>query len=150
MMIFRKKEKLSEIEEQYLTKVILFYDKYKDLIIEYSNTAGKRNIIKKIYGILGYNDFPRLYSENNSNIEDGISVYRGISANSTDELKQYTYEYINGDVFYGGRASLYGTGIYTVTGDNSNVASDYASDGRTNDIGLVIESKMDSSSNIIR
>ena len=101
----------------------------------------KRKIIKKIYKILHYDDLPQLYSMTELESKEGITIYRGISANNNDKLKKYINEFINGEAFYGGRASIYGTGIYTVAGENLSVASKYASDGGINNCGIVIESK---------
>ena len=93
---------------------------------------------------------PQLYSTSELDNKDGITVYRGISASDNDVLKKYVNEFINGDVFYGGRASIYGTGIYTVVGENLGVASKYANDGGINNCGIVIESKLQKDSKIIK
>lgn len=150
MFNFKKKEQLSEQQKDIIKQVSLFYEIYNDVFIKFSNSNEKREIIKKIYGILHYGNLPKLYSTLESKVQDGISIYRGISADSIDKLKGYVNEFINGDVFYGGRASIYGTGIYTVMGENLSVASKYASDGGINSCGIVIESKLQKDSKIIK
>lgn len=150
MFNFKKKEQLTEQEKNTIKKISLFYEIYNDMFIKISNLKEKREIIKNIYNILHYDNLPKVYSMLESAVQDGISIYRGISADSNDELKKYVNQFINGDVFYGGRASIYGTGIYTVVGENLSVASKYASDGGTNNCGIVIESKLQKDSKIIK
>lgn len=148
-MFHKSKKQLSEEEKSQIKQVALFYEKYSDMFVNFSNINEKRELVKKIYKILNYDGLPQLYSALGSDVGEGISIFRGISANNEEELKEYANQFINGDVFYGGRASIYGTGIYTVLGNEVDVASKYASDGNTNDCGIVIESKLQKDSKII-
>lgn len=150
MFNFKKKDKLTEQEKNIIKQVSLFFEMYNDIFIKFSCMEEKRKIIKKIYEILHYDDLPQLYSTTKLDLKEGITIYRGISASNNDALKKYVNEFINGDVFYGGRASVYGTGIYTVVGKNLDVASKYASDGGINNCGIVIESKLQKDSKIIK
>ena len=148
MFNFMRKNLISEEEKNNIKKILLFYEMHNDIFVDYSNSEEKRKIIKKIYKILNYDALPSLYSTSNNT--EGIKVYRGISADNIDLLKNYSNDFIKGDIFYGGRASIYGTGIYTIMGNDSNVALDYASDGGTNNCGVVIESTMKSDTKIIK
>lgn len=149
MFKFKKKEIISEEDKKYLKILCIFYDINKDKLSQYSNQKEKRKIIKEIYKTLNFNIPPKLKSNYNSLDENYKKIYRGISADSYDELEKYINEFLNGEAFYGGRASIYGTGIYTVIGDNSDVASKYASDGNTNNCGIVVESAIEDNTNII-
>lgn len=150
MFNFKKQQQLSEKEKNTIKQVSLFYEMHNDILKKFSNSKEKREIIKKIYGILHYDALPQLYSTLQTYTEAGISIYRGISANNKDELKKYVNQFINGDIFYGGRGSIYGTGIYTVVGENLSVASKYASDGETNNCGIVLEIRLQKNSKIIK
>ena len=124
--------------EASLRQELLFYQKHKDIFVSFSNQKEKREIIKKIYKELGYDLLPQINTEIKAGTVEGSVVYRGISASSKEELLCYIYQFMKGEVFYGGRASIYGTGIYTV--EDENVARKYATDGDTNNIGIAIES----------
>lgn len=78
-----------------------------------------------------------------------VKLYRGISAANQELLSKYINSFVNGEIFYGGRASIYGTGIYTVLGNNKNIASDYASDGGTSTCGIIIEAILSDNTKII-
>lgn len=150
MFKFKNKEHLSDKEKNIIKQLVLFYSMYGNIFVDFSNASEKRDIIKKVYEILHYNDIPKLLSTLGSNLENYIIIYRGISASDSEDLKKYVNQFIYGDVFYGGRASLYGTGIYTVICNDSNVAQKYASDGNANNNGIVIESRLDKECKIIQ
>lgn len=150
MFNFKKKEKLSEEEKNIIKRVSIFFEIHNNIFKKISNINEKRETIKNIYRILNYDALPQLYSSTQLDDAGDISIYRGISANNEFELKEFVSEFINGEIFYGGRASIYGTGIYTVVGENLNVASKYASDGGINNCGIVIESKLQKDSKIIK
>lgn len=150
MFNLRKKDVMSENQKNILKKVILFYEKYNNIFCNFSTQSEKRQIIKRIYEILNYDSFPHIQSQLEKLNNDELKVYRGISAPNIELLKSYINDFINGDIFYGGRASIYGTGIYTVIGNDSDVAQDYASDGEINKCGVVIECAIDSNTKIIK
>ena len=150
MLNFKKKERLTEQEKNIIKQISLFYEMNNDIFVKFSNSKEKRKIIKKIYKIFHYDDLPQLYTTSELDSKEGITIYRGISASNNEELKKYVNEFISGEIFYGGRASIYGTGIYTVVGDNLNAASNYASDGGTNNCGIVIETKLQKETKIIK
>ena len=150
MFNFKKKDKISELEKNLLKKISLFYEMHNNTFVEFSNVNEKKLIIKNIYKILNYDKIPTLYSSLKEKDNNCLKVYRGISAKNIDLLKNYINDFINGNIFYGGRASIYGTGIYTIVGNISNIAQDYASDGGTNDCGVVIESTLQPDSKIIK
>lgn len=150
MFKFIKKDKMSEEEKEMLRRLSLFYEMNKNIFVETESVQEKREIIKKIYNLIGYDKFPKLYSDSKDIENNELKVYRGISAKDIELLKQYTNDFIKGEIFYGGRASIYGLGIYTSIGTDSNIAKDYASDGGINECGVVIESKMQSDTKIIK
>lgn len=150
MLDFRRKKQISDEEKNILKKISIFYEMYKNIFVEFSNSNEKRNIIKEIYKLLNYNSLPTLYSSLETHDNNGLKIYRGISAKNIDLLKNYINDFIKGNIFYGGRASIYGTGIYTIVGNNSNIAQNYASDGGINDCGVVIESIMQPDTKIIK
>lgn len=149
MLEFSNKDVMNMVIGESLSKVLLFYRDHKDIFTPFSNQKEKREIIKKIYSILGYDSKPQLNTEMKPAIVNGPLVHRGISASSKEELISYIKEFISGEVFYGGRASIYGTGIYTVVGEDRDVACKYATDGNTNDIGIVITSVLKDDAEII-
>lgn len=150
MFNFRKKEQPTEFENEILKKVSLFYEMYNNIFVNFSNATEKREIIKKIYQILKYDQLPTLYSTLKEQNTDSLKIYRGISANDIESLKTYISDFVEGNVFYGGRASIYGTGIYTIIDNDSDIAQKYASDGGTNNCGIVIESTMQPDTKIIK
>ena len=146
---FKKKEIMSEEEKKLLKIFCIFYENNKNLFVNViSNQKEKREIISKIYNLMFFSGKPTL-SDNQEEFISNQKLYRGISAENNELLCQYINEFINGDPFYGGRASIYGTGIYTVLGNDSNVANKYASDGDINDCGMVIEAILSEDSKII-
>lgn len=149
--IFKKKEELTEIQKNMLRTLCMFYEKNKGLFIDgINNQKEKKIIIKKIYELFNYSDYPILESNQEVFEDSNIKIYRGISADNQISLNNYINDFVYGKPFYGGRASIYGTGIYTVLGEDLSVARDYASDGGTNDCGVVIEAIMDKDSRIIK
>ena len=150
MFNFRKKEQPTELENEILKRISLFYEMYNNIFVNFSTATEKREIIKNIYQILKYDQLPTLYSTLKEQNIDSLKTYRGISANDIESLKTYISDFIEGNVFYGGRASIYGTGIYTIIDNNSDVAQKYASDGGTNNCGIVIESTMQPDTKIIK
>ena len=149
--IFKKKEELTDIQKNMLRTLCMFYEKNKELFIDSTNNQKeKKIIIKKIYELCNYSDCPILESSQEVFEDSNIKIYRGISADNQKSLNNYINDFVYGEPFYGGRASIYGTGIYTVLGENLSVANDYASDGATNDCGVVIEAIMDKNSRIIK
>ena len=140
---------MSEEEKQLLKIFCYFYENNKNLFVNtISYQKEKRKIISKIYNLMGFSEKPTL-SDNQEEFINNQKLYRGISAENNELLCQYINEFINGAPFYGGRASIYGTGIYTVIGNDSNVANKYASDGNTNDCGIIIESILSEDSKVI-
>lgn len=150
MFNFKRKNNLSEFEKELLKKVSLFYEMYNNIFVNFSNATEKRTIIKNIYQLLKYDQLPTLYSTSKEQNTDFLKVYRGISATNIESLKAYVSDFIEGNIFYGGRASIYGTGIYTIIDNNSEIAQKYASDGGTNNCGIVIESTMKPDTKIIK
>lgn len=150
MFNFKRKDNLSEFEKELLKKVSLFYEMYNNIFFNFSNATDKRAIIKNIYQLLKYDQLPALYSTLEEQNMGSLKVYRGIIANDIESLKTYINDFIKGNVFYGGRASIYGTGIYTIIDNNSNITQKYASDGGTNNCGIVIESTMQPDTKIIK
>lgn len=148
MFGFKKKEAMNEDAKKLLKQVMMFYEINKNLFINYSNQKEKKQIISSIFKSLKYDNFPKLYSSNKDNLSNNIIVYRGISAENEDLIKEYIDAFISGEVFLGGRASIYGTGIYTIVG-SSDVAKDYSSDGGHNNCGVIIESRMTNDTKII-
>ena len=146
---FKKKDIMSEEEKQLLKIFCIFYENNKNLFVNIiSNQKEKRKIISIIYNLMGFSEKPTL-SDNQEEFISNQKLYRGISAENNELLCQYINEFINGEPFYGGRASIYGTGIYTVLGNDKNVANKYASDGDTNDCGIIIESILSEDSKVI-
>lgn len=149
MLDFSKKDIKNMFIDTSLKQLLLFYRDHKDIFTPFSTQKEKREIIKKLYNILEYDSKPQLNTEMKPTIVNGTLVHRGISAGSKEELISYIREFISGEVFYGGRASIYGTGIYTAVGEDINVASKYATNGDTNDIGIVITSVLKDETKII-
>lgn len=146
-----KKNILTEEEKNLIRQICLFYESNKELFSKDINSQEeKRNIIKNIYHKLDFLSLPQLSSGDEIYLTNMPKIYRGISALNSDLLNTYLNEFINGEPFYGGRASIYGQGIYTVIGNDSNVANKYASDGGINSCGVVIESTLKSDSKIIK
>ena len=149
MFNFRKKEKMFEEEKNILKELWCFTKWIKIFLFTIHKQVKKRKIIINIFKSLNYDALPNLSSVENHNINENITIYRGISAKNNKLLKKYINDFINGEIFLGGRASIYGTGIYTVIG-NLDLAKDYSSYGGRNDCGVIIESKLSNNTKIIK
>lgn len=140
MLFFKNKEPMSEEEKNILKQVIMYYELNRDIFVNYYSISEKKKIIYDVFASLNYDNVPDLASTSNSQLSD-IKIYRGISAKDEKLLKNYVDDFLNGKVFFGKRASIYGTGIYTVIGDLT-LAQDYSSDGGINNCGVIIESNL--------
>ena len=117
MDLFKKRDTLSEFEKNQLKQILYFYETTKDIINYNYDTMSERNKkIMEIFEALNYNNPPSI--EENTN--DLRTVYRGISAPDEETLNKYIYQFLYGDNFFGGKASIYGTGIYTYTTKNEH------------------------------
>lgn len=144
------KEDMKKIaNEVEIEELVDFYKNHKDIFVPFSSQKERREIIKKIYNIFKFDSQPQLNTKIKFGVVNGPVVHRGISADSKEELISYINMFINGDVFYGGRASIYGTGIYTITGEDYIEARKYATAGLTSDIGIVITSVLTDDAEII-
>lgn len=145
MNLFRKKENLTEFEKQQLKRILFFYEATKDRInYDYDSMTTRNNKIKEIYDVLGYNNPPTI-KEYTDNLK---TIYRGISAPDKDTLNGYINQFIYGENFLGGRASIYGTGIYTYA-NKSEGAESYANDGGLSDSGIVLEMNISNDERIV-
>lgn len=106
-----------------------------------SSQKAKKELIKKLYDII----YQPIIDYNRSN----ISVFRGISATSEEILDEYIKSYENGEMYFGSKASIFGTGMYTCCARDSKTILDYASNGNTNIYGAIIEFEVNSNSKII-
>ena len=143
MFLFRKKNQMP-LESK---RLLDFYNDNKNLFGDFETVSERKKIVKEIYDILKYTGKPGVISKSS---KPGISVYRGISADDVETLKAFSSQFVDGEAFYGKNASIYGTGIYTVVGDNKDVAYKYATEGYTTDNGIVIEGKLDGDARIIK
>jgi hypothetical protein len=103
----------------------------------------KKALIKSVYDQIGYTGLPSGASQSDSS---DIHVYRGISANSEADINKFTNEFVNGEVFFGKNASIYGTGIYMCS--NKDTPIQYAT-SFDNEYGAVIHGSMSSSCRIV-
>lgn len=147
MLFLKHKESMSEKEKDMLKKVMMYYELNRDIFVNYYSISEKKKIIYDVFSSLNYDKVPNLVSANNSELSN-IKIYRGISAKDEELLINYVDDFLNGKIFFGKRASIYGTGIYTTIGD-STLAKDYSSDGGTNSCGVVIESNLKIAAKVI-
>lgn len=145
MNLFKKRDTLSESEKNQLKQILYFYETTKDIINYNYDTMSERNKkIMEIFEALNYNNPPSI--EENTN--DLRTVYRGISAPDEETLNKYIYQFLYGDNFFGGKASIYGTGIYTYTAKNENTES-YATNGGLSSNGIILEIKIPNDENVV-
>lgn len=145
MSLFRKKDNLSELEKQQIKRILYFYETTKDRInYDYDSMSNRNNKIKEIYEVLGYNNPPTIEEYT----DDLKAVYRGISAPDKDTLNVYINQFIYGENFLCGRASIYGTGIYTYANKSESTES-YANDGGLSDNGIVLEMNISNDEKIV-
>lgn len=131
---------MSEVEKSILRHVMMIYELNKDIFNCYSNNKEKRKIISNLFKRLNYDGAPELYSTYKCR-DNGMIIYRVISADNPNLLKEYVNDFLNGDIFFGGKGAIYGTGIYTVIGDKK-IASDYSSNKDTSNCGIILECKI--------
>lgn len=108
-------------------QMVDFYRKYEDRFTEYFSEprepSERKEFIKEIYGLLNYTAPTALPQHHQSD----MTLYRGLSADDTQDIYQYTNDFSTGDVVFGKKAQLHGIGIYMTT--NENVALKYATYG---------------------
>lgn len=97
--------------------------RFKEYFSEYREPNERKAFIKEIYGMLNYTaeTASPQYNPNNT------FLYRGLSANDVQDIGQYTNDFSNGQVVFGKKAQLHGTGIYMTT--NPDIAIKYATYG---------------------
>lgn len=126
-----------------IEKIYSFYIENIDFIDfilkENMSQKEKREAIKKIYEFIFEN---KIENEIKNVSETPLKVYRGITADTKDELEMYVENFFKGDMYFGTRASIYGTGTYTCLGKNMDTAIKYASNGNTSSLGVIIESNL--------
>lgn len=147
---FKKNKVMTEAKKKDLKLLCIFYEKNRQLFINDVNSQKeKRTIIKKIYSLLNYSEIPILDDNQKRFKNPNEKLYRGISADNEELLNKYIEDLVSGTPYYDGRASIYGTGIYTVIGTDSNIAKKYASNGGTSRCGIVIEATLSDNARII-
>jgi len=100
-----------------------------------------KEFICKIFELLEYSKTPlkrNFLCEANKD----ITLYRGITATNEDRLKYYINQFIDGTVYFGIGPFVFGTGIYTCTSKNMEVAIKYATNSYENNDGAIIQCKL--------
>ena len=138
--LFKKRNAMTEEEKNNLKLLCIFFEKNRQLFIgDINSQKEKRDTIRNIYILLNYLGTPIIDDNQKIFEKPNEKLYRGISADNEELLNKYIEDLVSGVPYYGGRASIYGTGIYTIAGADSNIAQNYASNGGTSRCGIVIE-----------
>lgn len=105
-------------------RMIDFYRENQGMFQEYLSEprqpSERKAFIKDIYERLNYTANTTI----NQLSTQGAILYRGISAESEYDIQKYTQDFSTGEVVFGKKASLHGTGIYMTT--NKQEALKYA------------------------
>jgi hypothetical protein len=108
-------------------KLRAFYQENESVFNSYfsieHDQRDKKEFIRQIYGLLHYDQSTRQHTASN------ITLYRGLRAETAQDIINYTEGFSNGPLVFGQKASLHGTGIYMSTElDTANKYAKYNSD----------------------
>lgn len=107
-------------------KLMDFYRNNQSMFDDYFSTmrtpSERKDFIKDVYSALHYTDPTSPPQHNN-----GLTLYRGLVAQNAQDIQNYTSSLVDGEVVFGKKAQLHGTGIYMTT--NADVAMKYAMHG---------------------
>ena len=108
-------------------KLMDFYRNNQEMFDQYfgimRTPSERKAFIRDVYDVLNYTQ-PTSLPQYNTN---GLILYRGLIAENAQDIQHYTSSLIDGEVVFGKKAQLHGTGIYMTT--NENVAMKYAVNG---------------------
>lgn len=119
-------QEINNPNQELCDHMIDFYRQHQDMFKTYfeqddKSQLSKKDFIKSIYNELDYTG-PSMSEKPGP--QDNITLHRGIRAESAEEIQQFAEGFSNGEVVYGKKASLHGTGIYMST--DESVAQKYA------------------------
>lgn len=108
-------------------KIMEFYRSHQSEFEQYfsdmRSPSERKAFIKDVYGMLNYTNATSIPQQNNN----GAFLYRGLSAKNAKDIQDYTKGFVDGEVVFGQKAQLHGTGLYMTT--NESVAMKYAAYG---------------------
>ena len=112
---------------QVMEKLRAFYQENESVFNSYfsieHDQRDKKEFIRQIYGLLHYDQSTRQHTVSN------MTLYRGLRAETAQDIINYTEGFSNGPLVFGQKASLHGTGIYMSTElDTANKYAKYNSD----------------------
>lgn len=117
-------QEIDNTHQQACDVMITFYraneDMFKSYFSEYREPDERKALIKEIYNRLNYTGNTTINKPRASD----VCLYRGIRAETEQDIQQYSKDFSTGEVVFGKKASLHGTGIYMAT--NEQVALKYA------------------------
>ena len=120
-------QKVSPYQQEACDKLLDFYRNNQDVFDQYFSImrtpSERKEFIKEVYGLLHYTDA----TSSTINAGHGMTLYRGLIAENPQDIQDYTNGLIDGEVVFGKKAQLHGTGIYMTT--NENIAMKYAMNG---------------------
>ena len=117
------------------------------------NSTNGRTITSNLLKSLNYDKIPKNVNSKEfgslaANSKYGI-IYRGISADTPEQAKEYVKQFKEGPLYVGGtNASIKGAGIYTCYGDNK-AAMDYSTNGGHTSNSKIIEMVLDETANVV-
>lgn len=128
------KELLNYFRQIYINN----YEIFMDCLKKYS----KENSIKLITNLFQKNNFDKtnLLSEHNEiNMDEYKVTRRAISADNNEILNKYIDDFTSGPIYMGGKASIYGFGMYTYYGNNQELLNSYSNNGNTQNCGVIFD-----------
>ena len=123
-----------------------FYKQNQELFQGYfdgeHNQQTKKTLIRDVYDTIGYTKPTQTTKPEKSSLQ----LYRGLRADTGSDILKYTDDFVKGEVVFGKKASLHGTGIYMTT--NPDIANKYAQ--YDNSFGSVLSCQVKNDINIIK
>ena len=122
-----------------------FYKQNQELFQGYfdgeHNQQTKKTLIRDVYDTIGYTKPTQTTKPEKSSLQ----LYRGLRADTGTDILKYTEDFVKGEVVFGKKASLHGTGIYMTT--NPDIANKYAQ--YDNSFGSVLSCQVKNDINIV-
>lgn len=141
---FTKKEIIEKLYKFYIDNLVFIDDYLKNDLKQIE----KNNFIRKIFELLKYSEPPLMY-DSLPIANENLTLYRGINSINEEKLKYYINQFVEGPMYFGIGPFVYGTGIYTCTNQNIDIAIKYATNSFKTNNGAIIQCKLKQDTKII-
>lgn len=138
-------QEINNPNQELCDNLVDFYRQHQEMFQSYfdrdCDQRDKKEFIKEVYRELDYTGDTMREKPTTSS----ATLYRGIRADSETEIKQYAEGFSDGEIVFGKKASLHGTGIYMSI--NEETAKKYAT--YDSSYGAMIKCEMSGEAKVI-